>query len=394
MMTTAMTTAPAQAPLRRDLLIPTIGADEYRARLGSVREVMAQRGLDVLIAYANKTHPGHVRYLSGYEPRLGIHDSAVCVVTARRCVLLSNASFDRPQILTWLEDVVITSDYAASIAKLLPDSVRMLGFAGFRALPAPVYLGLRECLPETSFRDASELLLSLRQVKSPAEVRLLRECARITDAGGQAFREWARPGVSEREVLVQVEAALKRAGSDEVSFATQVSSGPRTAQVVVFATDAVLAAPTVVQLDCGGSFQGYRGDLSRVAFLGAPDGKLKELFQVTAEIYDQCLELLRPGVPCAEVARLAVHIADEHGLAQYLYRSPQHEPGFIGHGIGLSYCEPPEIDPGCTTVLEENMVIVLEPILSVPGLGGVKIEDAVLITRKGPERLSTLPVCL
>jgi Xaa-Pro aminopeptidase len=309
-------------------------------------------------------------------------------------MLLSNASFDRPETLTWLEDVVITGDYADGIAELLPDSVRALGFAGFRALPAPVYQGLREQMPEAVFRDASELLLSLRRVKSPAEVGLLRECARVTDAGGRAFREWARAGVSEREVLVQVEAALKRAGSDEVSFATQVASGPRTAQVVAFATDAVLAAPALAQLDCGATFQGYRGDLSRVVLLGEPGGKLQELFQVTAEIYDRCLELLRPGVACVDVARLAVRIAGEHGLAEHLYRSPQHEPGFIGHGIGLSYCEPPEMDPGCTTVLEENMVIVLEPILSVPGLGGVKIEDAVLITPKGPERLSALPVRL
>jgi Xaa-Pro aminopeptidase len=223
---------------------------------------------------------------------------------------------------------------------------------------------------------------------------LLRQCARITDAGGRAFREGVRPGVSEREVLVQVEAALKRAGSDEVSFATQVGSGPRTAQVVVFASDAVLAAPTLVQLDCGATFQGYRGDLSRVVLLGEPGGKLKELFEVTAEIYDRCLELLRPGVACVDVSRLAVRLAGEHGLAQHLYHSPQHEPGFIGHGIGLSYCEPPEMDPDCTTVLEENMVIVLEPILTVPGVGGVKVEDAVLITPRGPERLSALPVRL
>src|SRR3954466_10250293 len=114
-----------------------ITRDEYRCRLERARESMAAAGLDVLVAYANRTHPGHVRYLSGYEPRLGIHDSAVCVVTPRRCALLTNASFDRPQTLTWLEEVVVTSDYAAGIAGLLPGQVRSLGIAGFRALPAP-----------------------------------------------------------------------------------------------------------------------------------------------------------------------------------------------------------------------------------------------------------------
>jgi Xaa-Pro aminopeptidase len=353
---------------------------------------MAAARLDALVAYANKTHPGHVRYLSGYEPRLGIHDSAICVLTLERCALLTNASFDRPQTQTWLEEVVVTADYADAVARLLPGSVRTLGVAGFRALPAPVYVGLRERLPAADVCDASDLLLTLRQIKSPAEVALLRECARITDAGGRAFLDSARPGVPEREVLAQVEAALRRAGSDEVSFATQVSSGVRTAQVVAFATDEVLAEGDPVQLDCGGSHHGYRGDLSRLLVLGTPRGRLRDLMEVTAEIYDRCLELFRPGVSCAEVARLAVGIASRYGMTDNLYRSPNHEPGFIGHGIGCSYAEPPELHPGNDVLLRENMVIVLEPILSDPAVGGVKLEDPVLITRVGPERLSALPM--
>jgi Xaa-Pro aminopeptidase len=369
-----------------------ITRDEYRTRLERAREAMAAAGLDALVAYANRTHPGHVRYLSGYETRLGIHDSAVCLVTPERCVLLTNASFDRPKTQTWLEEVIVTADYAGALAPLLTGRVRTLGVAGFRALPAPVYIGLRERFPAADIRDASDVLLALRQIKSQTEVALLRECARITDVGGLAFLESARPGVTEREVLAQVEAALRRAGSDEVSFATQVSSGARTAQVVAFATDAVLEDGAAVQLDCGGSYHGYRGDLSRLLVLGTAGGRLRDLMEVTAEIYDRCLELLRPGVPCAEVARLAVRIAGEHGLAENLYRSPNHEPGFVGHGIGCSYAESPEVHPHNEALLRENMVVVLEPILSDAAVGGVKLEDPVLITRAGPERLSALPV--
>jgi Xaa-Pro aminopeptidase len=160
-----------------------ITPDEHRGRLERLRSAMAGAGVDVLLAYANKTHPGHVRYLSGYETRLGIHDSAVCVVTPDRCALLTNASFDRPRTQTWLEEVVVTADYAAAAAGFFPGGVRTVGVAGFGALPAPVYLGLRQRLPRADVRDASELLLSLRQVKSPAEVELLREASRVSDAG-------------------------------------------------------------------------------------------------------------------------------------------------------------------------------------------------------------------
>ena len=366
--------------------------DEYQSRLRRVREALAAARLDALVAYANKTHPGHVRYLSGYEPRLGIHDSAVCVVTPERCTLLTNASFDRPTKRTWMKEVVVTSDYAAAIADVIPNDARCIGVAGFRALPAPVYIGLREQFMNAQIEDASELLLALRQIKTPAEIDLLREASRITDAGGRAFLEWARPGISERELQAQVEAALKRAGSDEVSFATQVSSGIRTEQVVAFATDTLLADNTLVQLDCGGSYHGYRGDLSRVVFLGRPTGRLCDMLEVTAETYDRCLELMRPAVRCSEIAQLAIRIAEQHGLAQYLYRSPNHEAGFIGHGIGLSYSEPPELHPANDAVLQENMAIVLEPILTDPSVGGVKIEDPVLITAHGPKRLSALPI--
>ena len=185
--------------------------DEYQSRLRRVREALAAARLDALVAYANKTHPGHVRYLSGYEPRLGIHDSAVCVVTPERCTLLTNASFDRPTKRTWMKEVVVTSDYAAAIADVIPNDARCIGVAGFRALPAPVYIGLREQFMNAQIEDASELLLALRQIKTPAEIDLLREASRITDAGGRAFLEWARPGISERELQAQVEAALKRA---------------------------------------------------------------------------------------------------------------------------------------------------------------------------------------
>jgi Xaa-Pro aminopeptidase len=137
------------------------------------------------------------------------HDSAVCVVASRRCALITNASFDRPREQTWLEEVIVTADNAAVIADLLPAWAGVLGIAGFQALPAPVYIGLKECLPGLAVRDASGLVLAL-----------LRECAHITDAGGRAFLESARSGVTEREVLVRVEAALKRAGSEEASFAT------------------------------------------------------------------------------------------------------------------------------------------------------------------------------
>lgn len=169
---------------------------------------------------------------------------------------------------------------------------------------------MQQRLPVARFTDASLLYFQVRMIKSKAEVGVLRRCAEITQAGAQAFVDSIQEGRSELEILVAVESALKRNGSDEVSFTTQA----------------------------------------------------------------------------------AVAVAERRGLKDCLYSSPNVKAGFMGHAIGTHYHEPPWIDLLENTELRENMVLVLEPILRKKGVGGVLIEDAVLVTAEGGERLSNLDI--
>jgi Xaa-Pro aminopeptidase len=114
--------------------------------------------------------------------------------------------------------------------------------------------------------------------------------------------------------------------------------------------------------------------------------------ETTADMYEAMLNRLRPGVPASELARTAIDVARSKGMESDLYRSPSHAPGFVGHGIGCWYHERPEIHPDERGVLQADMVVVLEPILVRPGVGGAKIEDAVLVTEQGAERLSGLEI--
>ncbi len=114
--------------------------------------------------------------------------------------------------------------------------------------------------------------------------------------------------------------------------------------------------------------------------------------ETTADMYEAIVEMIAPGVELADLAWRAISIAKQAGLGEYLYHSPNHSLGFVGHGIGCWYHEFPEIHPLAEDVLVENMVVVPETILGRPGVGGAKIEDAVLVTANGVERLSSLPV--
>ncbi len=370
-------------------------AEEYQPRIQAARRLMEAHRLDVLLCYASKIMPGNVRYLTGYETRLGLHDACYCLMNPGHdpeFTLLSNASFECPAEQTWVPNVVVTSDFAGEIAARIQPQARRIGIAGYKYLPLPVHLSLTRSFAGAELVDMTEEMARARMAKSAAEIEVLRRCAAITDLAGEAFFENVRVGVSEREIAAAAEYAMKLHGSDEVSFSTQVGCGDRTSRVVVYPGDAVLQPGDPVQLDCGATCLGYRGDLSRVATAGRPSREYLRMANAAAEMYFALLQTVRPGALGGDIARVGIEVAHSRGLDQFLYRSPNHAPGFMGHGIGCHYCEPPELTPDDSTVIEENMVLVIEPILMRPGLGGVKLEDAVRVTASGAERLSSLRI--
>ncbi len=367
--------------------------DEYVDRLNRTVAAMQQNGLDALIGFANKVMPGHVRYLTGYETRHGIEDCSYFVLTpdyGKRLTLITNSSWEPLREMSWVEEIIVSSKYGEVVPDLLPSTAKHIGIAGYGSLPAPVFEVFRERFPGVKFTDASLMYYKVRMVKSPAEVAVLRRCAQITQTGGQAFLDLIQEGRTEREILVAVESALKLNGSDEVSFTTQVGSGPYTFAINCYASDQRLKEGDMVMLDCGATYWGYRGDLSRTTVVGKGSKEVLQLLEGTAEMYDRCLEAVRPGVPSSNIAKAGIAVAERYGLKDCLYSSPNVKVGFMGHALGTHYHEPPWIDLVENTELQENMVLVLEPILRKAGVGGVNIEDAVLVTAKGGERLCTL----
>jgi Xaa-Pro aminopeptidase len=234
--------------------------------------------------------------------------------------------------------------------------------------------------------------MEIDKVKSSKEIEVIRRCMAITDAGGQAFLASIRAGANEREIKLEVERAIMLAGSDGLWYNFQLYSGPRVAVGIGLSQDRTLAQGEQVQVDCGALYQGYHGDLSRVTTVGSPSGEVRTIMEVTAKMYEAMLQAIRPGVPIAEVAQAGLDIARTEGMEPYLYHSPNHATSFMGHGIGCWYHEAPDIHAAAEGVLETNMVLVLEPILGRHGVGGAKIEDAVLVTREGAERLSSLEI--
>lgn len=373
----------------------SFAAEEYRRRLELLEAQLDEHGLDALVAYSVKNASGPVGYLAGYEPRLGLHDVALLLLApnnpARR-TLLTNAFWDCFDEFSWVDDVVLSSDFGHEIAARLSQGARRIGIAGYRFFPAWILDTLRDMHPNAVFVDATAILQGVAQVKSAQEVELLRQCAAMSDAACQAFLENVRVGANERDLRIAVEMALVEAGADGPSFGVQVYSGEQVAVGIGFGTGRMLQTGDQVQLDCGALFCGYRGDLSRVTSIGTPPPEVERTMETTARMYDAMLAAISPGRPIAEVAHAALGVARDQGLEDAVYHSVNHPVGFVGHGIGCWVHELPEIRPDAEGVLQPGMVIVLEPILVRPAVGGAKIEDAVLVGSRGAERLSALDV--
>jgi Xaa-Pro aminopeptidase len=378
-----------------------IAEKEFRSRVARCAEAMRQAGFDALIAYASHVHYGCVRYFTGYEPWLAPEEWAFAIIDpGSEITLLSNSPWDfwdfNKKDATWVPDVVVGSKWAPSISARLPKKARRIGIAGWSAFPAAVYEGLRTAHPDATFTDATELVRGLRSIKSEAEIEILRLVGDLSDIAGQAMFDAVRPGVTEREVVAGIDAALMRGGAELMAYPTILGSGPKTVASCFQPSAKKIADGDVVQLDCGPMLDGYKADYSRVVLAGTsrPAAALK-LVETAAEMYEACANKLRAGVRCSEVARAGLAAMEKRGYTRMnLFQSANYpDMVFMGHGIGLENPDPPGmVTLSNYTVLEEGMVINLEPILLDPGVGGARMETSFVITGGDPIGLTALGI--
>jgi Xaa-Pro aminopeptidase len=290
------------------------------------------------------------------------------------------------------EQFHLAPDLGAEVARLLSSTVRRLGLVGARYMPAYIERSLREALPTVEIVDASAQLNAVREVKSDEEIDWLRFNAALSDAAANAFLAAVRPGVSEKEVADEALHAARRAGADGFWTPISVASGPRTALYYALPTGRVLQAGEAVHMDCGVMAGGYHGDIQRGRILaGDTPQALHGLARALVDIQDELVQDIRPGWSAGHAAEEFARLADDAGMGQYLHAHARGGKAVVGHGIGSDGHESPDLYVGSSTPLREGMVVTLEPMLFIPGVGGAGIEDMLLITARGGQRLTQAP---
>jgi Xaa-Pro aminopeptidase len=350
-------------------------ASEVPARLAALRARATELGGDAVLLSA----PADVRWASGFtSPDDGkvvvTRDAAVLITDGRYTVQAAQESALEVRMIagrTWLD--VATDVLAGSTPVVQADH---LTWHAARTLT-----GARPAPPIA----AVDLTRPLRIVKTAREQARLREAARLTDAAFAHVLEGAlRPGVREVDVALALERFVREQGGDRMAFDAIVAGGPRSAMPHGVASARVLQRGDLVTLDFGAVVDGYHADMTRAVALGPVAQPLRSWFDAVLEAQEAAIAALRPGLSGVDADAVARERLAAAGLADRFVHS-------LGHGTGLEIHEGPSLSVRSKDVLEPGMIVTIEPGVYDPDVGGLRIEDLVLITESGYEVLSHAP---
>lgn len=253
------------------------------------------------------------------------------------------------------------------------------------ALTVDTHKLVTESLAKFSFEPFDEMIGSPRLVKDHFEIDMIRNAVRIAEEGFSRVNNEIRVGMQERELVAELDYRMKLSGSQKVAFDTIVAAGENGALPHARGTERQIGAGEALIIDWGAMDpSGYNSDMTRTLFLGEPDLEMAKIYRIVREAQEKVLERIKPGMKTGEADAIARdHIADK-GYGEYFGHG-------LGHGVGLAIHEGPTLRSGDEAVLKPGMVVTVEPGIYVPGKGGVRIEDLVLITEGGREILTSVP---
>ncbi len=217
-----------------------------------------------------------------------------------------------------------------------------------------------------------KLIEKLRRIKDESEIKIIKEAVDIADKAFLHILPFIKPGVAEIELAAEMEHHMRQLGASGSSFDTIIASGYRASMPHGVASDKKIEEGDVITMDFGALYKGYCSDITRTVFLGTPNNELERIYKIVLDANQKGLEAVRSGIGGRDVDAVArQYIADE-GFGEYFGHG-------LGHGVGLEIHEEPSLSMREDLILEDGMVVTVEPGIYVPGLGGVRIEDMVVV---------------
>jgi len=346
-------------------------------RLKEFREQLNLTGVTAFLV----TFQPHLRYLTGFSGSNGIG-----LVTPGALYLVTDGRYAvqvKKEVRGW--KIFVTQESLFDELKrrdLLRPGWRV-GFDG-NSLMFQQYKQLRKTFPKVKFAPQADVIEGIAAVKDNDEIQKIRQAVAITDKVFGEILDIVKPGMRELDIAAEISYRHRRHGAETDAFEIIVASGERSALPHGQATSKKLKRGELVTLDLGCVYQGYHSDLTRTVGLGKLTAEAKKIYRIVGDAQQKAIDEARSGMKAAELDAVARDHIKQHGYEKFYRHS-------LGHGIGLQIHEAPRISVQSKAVLAAGNVVTIEPGIYIPGSGGVRIEDDIVITDGHCEVLTHSP---
>ncbi len=358
----------------------------FENRLSFLRSKFDDLGVDTIWI----VQPENRRYLSGFKAADGqLNESAGSLfISQDQALLVTDSRYTtQAQEETVGFDIITHKEGLINALFDIFDRLhtKRLGFEGCYLI-WDLYQRLNKKIikhsPPVKLIPLSDIVEEMREIKEPEEVEILSGSAKLMgDVLAQVIEE-LRPGQVEKDVAWRIEALIREQDVDGVSFPPIVASGSNSALPHAIPTNRMIGEGEPIILDVGSKVDGYCSDMTRTIFLEQPSSYFKEIYRIVQEAQVSAIDSLRPGMKSTEVDSIARDIIKKAGFGNFFGHS-------LGHGIGMAPHERPAVGPLKAEVLKEGMVFTIEPGIYIPGKGGVRLEEMIILEKNGARVLTT-----
>lgn len=346
-------------------------------KLVKLRRSFDELGIDGMLV----TDPYNRRYLTGFTGTAGtilVSKTEAYLLVDFRYISQANA-----QVTDFIVKEIDRSIIYEEISMLAESlGIKKLGFE--QQHQSYFYYSQLLKAAKTELVPVSNVVEKLRMIKNEEEVAILKKAAEIADAAFEHILTFIKPRRTEIEVANELEFQMRKLGATSSSFDMIVASGVRSALPHGVASEKVIKQGDMVTLDFGAYYQGYCSDMTRTVAVGEPDPKLKEIYSIVHDSLENALSGIKAGMTGKEADALTRDLISEKGYGDYYGHG-------MGHGIGLDIHEDIFMNPTCELLVEEGMVLTVEPGIYIPGLGGVRIEDDIIVREDSIEIITKSP---
>lgn len=342
-------------------------------KIHSLVQKFSEYGIDALLI----TNPFNRRYMTGFTGTAG-----VALMSKEKAIFITDFRYTE-QATEQAKDFEIV-EHKGAIEEEISRQIQSLGIKrlGFEQddVTFSTYQQYQQKF-EVELIPISGLIESLRLVKTDNEIEILQKAAKIADDAFEHIQSFIKPGVREFEIANELEFFMRKQGATSSSFDMIVASGERSALPHGVASEKKIQSGELVTMDFGALYQGYCSDITRTVAVGEIKPELRKIYDIVLEAQENGVKKIKPGMTGKEADATTRDIINDCGYGEYFGHS-------TGHGIGLEIHEAPRLSITSDVVLKPGMVVTVEPGIYIPGVGGCRIEDDIVITETGNERLT------